>query len=82
MFEVYLSPHPQFKWAHGSTSALFEGLPAYARVEPVLLLHTAALFDVLVQAPTARGASRMTVNVLKGTAGSVKVEEGGERGHV
>ena len=77
--KAYLSPRPQLKWAHGSTSALFEGLPAHATVEPVLLPYTdAALFGVLVQAPTTkdvREASRITVNVLKGAAGSVKAEE-------
>jgi len=77
--KAYLSPHPQLKWAHGSASTLFEGLPAHAKVEPVLLPYTdAALFGVLVQAPTTkdvREATRITVNVLKGAAGSVKAEE-------
>ena len=77
--KAYLSPHPHLKWAHGSASPLFEGLPARARIEPVLLPYTdAALFGVLVQAPTIKevhDAGRITVNVLKGAAGSVKPEE-------
>ena len=76
---AYLSPHPHLKWAHGSASPLFEGLPAHARVEPVLLPYTdAALFGVLVQAPTIKevhDAGKITVKVLKGAASSVKAEE-------
>jgi ubiquinol-cytochrome c reductase core subunit 2 len=75
----YLAPHPHLKWTHGSTGGLFEGLPAHARVEPVLLPYTdAALFGVLIQAPTTnevRQAGKVVANVLKGAAGSVKAED-------
>ena len=35
--KAFLSPHPHLKCAHGSASPLFLGLPAHARVEPVLI---------------------------------------------
>ena len=77
--KAFLSPHPHLKWAHGSANPLFEGLPAHARVEPVLLPYTdAALFGVLIQAPTTKevhDAGKIAVKVLKGAAGSVKAEE-------
>jgi ubiquinol-cytochrome c reductase core subunit 2 len=77
--KAYLSPHPHLKWANGSANPLFEGLPAHARIEPVLLPYSdAALFGVLVQAPTIKevhDAGKITAKVLKGAAGSVKAEE-------
>ena len=79
VLKALLSPHPHLKWAHGSANPLFEGLPAHARIEPVLLPYTdAALFGVLVQAPTTKevhDAGKIVVKVLKGAAGSVKTEE-------
>ena len=51
--KAFLSLHPQLKWAYCNTSSPFKGLPAPARIEPVLLLYTnAVLFGLLVQAPT------------------------------
>ena len=77
--KAFLSPHPHLKWAHGSASPLFEGLPAHARVEPVLLPYTdATLFGLLVQAPTIKevhDAGKIAVKVLKGAASSVKADE-------
>ncbi len=58
---------------------LFEDLPAYARIEPVLLPYTdATLFGVLVQAPMIKevhDAGKIAIKVLKGAAGSMKAEE-------
>ena len=77
--KAFLSLHPHLKWAHGSASPLFEGLLAHARVEPVLLPYIdAALFGVLVQAPTIKevhDAGKIAVKVFKGAAGSVKAED-------
>ena len=78
VLEAFLSPHPHLKWAHESASPLFEGLPAHARVNPVLLPYTdAALFGVLVQAPTMKEVhdeGKIAVKVLKGAAGAVKAD--------
>ena len=66
--KAFLSPHPHRKYGHGSASPLFESLPAHARVDPVFLPYIdAALFGVVVQAPTIKevhDARKIEVKVL------------------